>query len=272
LISCLFVWYRTGPEPWHSKSSRSPSYRALNELAFEGMGRVCLIVGGNNSGKSSVLEAAGLALRPFDPGQWLKTVNNRDWLGHLVPNLWSIFPQASILRIEDDTQVSKALDLRVVIDGVARRLKATGSASLVWTGGAGEPAPSLSISAEVIERGSTPVVHDMIFQTVDRAAHNGSVRSHRVYTVTPATHRSTKLLVDQLSLAIDYGKKALSMDLLRLFDPQVEDIDLSRAYGREGVRVTHKTRGVVDISSFGDGMRRALALALALTNAEGGWS
>jgi AAA15 family ATPase/GTPase len=36
------------------------------------------------------------------------------------------------------------------------------------------------------------------------------------------------------------------------------------------VRVTHKERGVVDLSTFGDGMRRGAALALALTRARGG--
>lgn len=34
--------------------------------------------------------------------------------------------------------------------------------------------------------------------------------------------------------------------------------------------MTHRTRGVVDLASFGDGMRRAAALALALTRASNG--
>lgn len=245
------------------------TYRALTELHFEGMGRACLIVGGNNSGKSSILEAAGLALRPFDPGQWVTTATNRDSTGHLVSNLWSIFPQSSILRLEGEPQVSSALKLRAVIDGAPRDLSATASASLAWDV-QGEPEPILSISAKVIETGAPPHEHAMTFDSRGRAASNGGVRPHRVYTVTPATHRSTRLLVAQLSLALDQGKKALALDLLKLFDPQVEDVDVSAAYGRDGIRVTHKVRGIVDLSSFGDGMRRSTAIALALTNAEGG--
>lgn len=245
------------------------AYRALTDLRFEGMGRACLIVGGNNSGKSSVLEAAGLALRPFDPGQWVKTATNRDSTGHLVSNLWSIFPESSILRIEDETQVSNALKLRAVINGTARDLSATASASLGWND-AGDSEPILGITAKVTEPDGIPREHAMVFHPRGRVGGSGGVRAHRVFTVTPATHRSTRLLVDQLSLAIDEGKKTLAMDLLQLFDPQVEDLDVSQSYGRDGIRVTHKTRGIVDLSSFGDGMRRSAALALALTNAEGG--
>lgn len=44
-----------------------------------GWGRsVCLFVGQNNSGKSSLLEAAGLILRPFEAGQWVQTATHRD--------------------------------------------------------------------------------------------------------------------------------------------------------------------------------------------------
>ncbi len=245
------------------------TYRALTDLRFEGMGRACLIVGGNNSGKSSILEAAGLVLRPFDPGQWVNTATNRDSTGHLVSNLWSIFPQSSILRLEDESQVSDALKLRAIIDGAARDLSATASASLEWDVD-GEPERVLSIMARVMEPGAIPHEHMMAFDSRGRAASNVGVRPHRVYTVTPATHRSTRPLVAQLSLAIDQGKKALALDLLQLFDPLVEDVDVSYAYGRDGIRVTHKVRGIVDLSSFGDGMRRSAAIALALTNAEGG--
>jgi predicted ATP-dependent endonuclease of OLD family len=45
---------------------------------LENLTPVSLVVGANNSGKSSILEAAGLFLRPPDPTQWVSAVRHRD--------------------------------------------------------------------------------------------------------------------------------------------------------------------------------------------------
>jgi predicted ATP-binding protein involved in virulence len=102
------------------------------------------------------------------------------------------------------------------------------------------------------------------------AAPAHQVPVYRVFTVTPATHYSTKALVEHLSRVVDEGKKQLAIELLQVFDNDVEDLDVVASLGREAVRVTHRTRGVVDLASFGDGMRRSAALALALTRASQG--
>ena len=57
---------------------------------------------------------------------------------------------------------------------------------------------------------------------------------------------------------------------MQIFDPLIQDIDTVRTFGRETICVTHGERGVVDLSSFGDGMRRAVAMALAIARAGSG--
>lgn len=46
------------------------AYRGITDLDLGELSPVSLIVGANNAGKSSILEAAGIALRPSDPAQW----------------------------------------------------------------------------------------------------------------------------------------------------------------------------------------------------------
>jgi predicted ATPase len=96
------------------------------------------------------------------------------------------------------------------------------------------------------------------------------VPTYRVFAVTPATHYSTNALVEHLSRVVDEGKKGLAVQLLQVFDANVVDLDVITSDGRKGIRVTHRLRGVVDLSSFGDGMRRSAALALTLTRASQG--
>ncbi|MBK9386574.1 MAG: AAA family ATPase [Planctomycetes bacterium] len=239
------------------------AYRGVSGVVLENLTPVSLVVGANNSGKSSILEAAGLMLRPPDPGQWVSAVRRRDADLALVDGIWSMFPGAEAVHPEDGPQRSSAIQLSATLGDRDRTVFATAQASEVTgvTDG-GELAVRVYVSVngdpaiELRFPGIKPVVHQ--------------VPVYRVFTVTPSSHYSTSLFVDQLSQVVDAGRKQLAVQLMGVFDSEVKDLDVIKSHGREAVRVTHASRGVVDLSSFGDGLRRAAALALTLTRASQG--
>lgn len=245
------------------------AFRAFEDVRFEGMGRMSLVVGANNAGKSSVLEAAGLALRPFDPGQWVQAAVNRDLSASLVPSLWSLFPGASVLRLQQGAEESRKLMLDATVRSGPRSVEVEATVFEGWSD-SGEAEPVLTLTVGITDAESGVMGHVMEFRRGAAVARGRGPQPYRVFTVTPATHRSTKVLVAQLSDVVNLGKKDLALDLLRLFDAGVQDIEVTQVYGRDGISVTHEERGIVELSSFGDGMRRSAALALALTIAEGG--
>ena len=51
--------------------------RGLQGLTMEGAGRINLLVGDNNSGKTSVLEALAIHARPLEEEGWLATAQRR---------------------------------------------------------------------------------------------------------------------------------------------------------------------------------------------------
>jgi len=53
-------------------------FRGLRDLALQELGQINLLVGANNSGKTSVLEAISTYCRPLDIGEWLKTSERRE--------------------------------------------------------------------------------------------------------------------------------------------------------------------------------------------------
>ncbi len=239
------------------------AYRGISGLVLEGLTPVSLVVGANNSGKSSLLEAAGLLLRPPDPSQWVSAVRHRDVDMSLVEGLWALFPNSEALHPDDGPQESNSLIVEGRTSGLARRIEARCFASQIL--GASEEA-DLSARIEVSVDGDPALT--LKFPAPATVAHQ--VPTYRVFAVTPGTHYSTKALVEHLSRVVDEGRKQLAVELLQMFDPGVEDLDVIASLGREAVRVSHRTRGVVDLASFGDGMRRSAALALALTRASQG--
>ncbi|WP_437939470.1 AAA family ATPase [Sorangium sp. So ce341] len=262
------------------------AYRGIAGLMLDELSPVSLIVGANNAGKSSILEAAGIVLRPPDPVQWASAVRQRDIDMPLVDGLVGIFPDSARSDSAGDgsadgsgagagaryvdgsgfggstEELRAPLRLSAMLGGHARSVLARASASTQLTDDGTEVA---GVRVEVEVDGAPPIVIKFPGTSVPH-----QVSLYRVFGVTPGTHYSTKGLVEHLSRVIDEGKKRFAIDVLQMFDADVQDLDVIALLGREAVRVTHARRGVVDLSSFGDGMRRAVAMALALTRASQG--
>jgi predicted ATPase len=245
------------------------NFRGMQHVHFHGLAPLSIVVGSNNAGKSSALEAATLLLRPFDPSQWVQVARQRDIDMNLVDGIWSLFPTDTPLFLDDGPKQTKPLRVSGTVADTNRELTADALASLSWDAESDQEV-TLDVRATVKADGAEPAKHRMEFRHGSKALFGANVQLFRSFTVTPATHRSTSLLVDHLSSAIDGGQKGLAVELLKLFDSNVMDLDVSTSRGRDGVRVTHKSRGVVDLASFGDGMRRATALAVSLARAHGG--
>ena len=45
-------------------------FRGMREAKFETLGQINLLIGGNNSGKTSVLEALSVFCDPLNPREW----------------------------------------------------------------------------------------------------------------------------------------------------------------------------------------------------------
>jgi energy-coupling factor transporter ATP-binding protein EcfA2 len=244
------------------------AFRGARGLILDGLTGVNLVVGHNNIGKSSILEAAAILLRPSDPGQWVSVARHRDVDIAVVDGLWGLFPGGTAIQFEDGPGEPRSIRLDGVLAGKPRTVDVDGSA--LQGGWAADAETDVTLRLELRLDGAAP--HTMEFhnrRTLAVPWANGVV-AHRAFTITPATHRSTRTMLDHLSGVVEVGRKPLALELLRLFDPDVEDLEETSPLGRRTIRVTHGKRGIVDLSSFGDGMRRAAALAMALARAHDG--
>lgn len=237
--------------------------RGIKDLVLDGLAPFNLVVGANNAGKSTILEAAGIVLRPPDIGQWIETARHRDALMDIGEGICALFPNDGKSAANGDSYELSPIVLGATIQNEPRRVVTSALVSKVQ-----DVSGNLEVNLrmQVSINGELPI--EIRYPSKKPVSHE--VPMHRVFTVAPADHCSTDFFVQMLSDVITMGQKKTALDFLKFFDSEVEELDIVSLGQRHSVYVQHARRGSVDLSSFGDGMRRSTALALALTRAAQG--
>ena len=283
-------------------------FRGLRKLRLDDLGLFNILVGANNSGKTSVLEALSILCNPLEPFEWISMVRRRDF-GQLdetrIQSLRWCFPQSGQLA---DPKTMFEGECTMSCDGrfPLRRLRVTYRDIL------GEPGPKEVDHEESIAgleedeiddiqpRRGAEITH---FIRADHqstywpfqpkaleAYHDRPItievwenerifkqryRTHINYmqteTLTPYSYQINPVQVRYQSLAVfDSGKDAI-LDLVRAFDSEVDDIKIASFRGaRPAIYLNHRRLGPAPLSVFGDGLRRVVLLAGAIPTLKDG--
>jgi AAA domain, putative AbiEii toxin, Type IV TA system len=282
-------------------------YRGLRDFSLRGLGRVNLLVGPNNSGKTSVLEAISLAAAPLDPFGWIRVATRREsllsaWmigerLRWLFPQHASKGPDASY---DGSIQLSmtgrspfRALDAR--FQDLRSAIEASPTAAGMHDAGATGDEPELSAerrgtridvevtsavalgpgesSAKLRESFTWWAGERFVFEKKDAPA----LRTH---VIAPNDHWYSDLPAMYSEARVEgAGEAALDVArLLSLIDPRIVGLEIlaartmpiRRAAPDAVLYLRDRDAGLLPVDAFGDGMRRILLMAFGVTRARGG--
>jgi energy-coupling factor transporter ATP-binding protein EcfA2 len=263
-------------------------FRCFERLEMGGLGRVNLIVGKNNSGKTSVLEALHLLCRDGDPAVVWDLASRR---GETVPR--NGMPRKAV-------DISHFFRRHRLVPGASFRLKAETSKVSFMIEELQEAAALNRLYSEDDSPASSPFRLKLMIGVSRELAHrtvvlgrDGELRldflddARRNYGLKDEPGRSRLLGPESptvSSLVSLWGGIALTKDeslvlrLLRTVAPEIEKIaDLGSAVDytsvpqRGGFRVKlDGMDGPVPMGTMGDGVYRMFVLALALASAKGG--
>jgi predicted ATP-dependent endonuclease of OLD family len=287
-------------------------FRGLRDLELKDLGQINLLVGINNSGKTSVLEALSIYCHPLDIRVWLSTARQREqeyriartpsldalqWLfahdflsdreklktgtifisgsgsfsvkqmNATYEEIEGMFVSEKRRRLvpgddqfaeSEDEQIGESDDLLEVRKGLDLRVELYTEQLNLF----GDEEAKLIEDYQLWE-------HEFLSRAAGKRE-----PSLLTTVVTPASHRSDIGQFRLLSEARFHNFKADVLDLLRQMDHNISDIEIllspESISSRFNIYIQHERLGLAPVSTFGDGVRRLLHIALKLASVRGG--
>jgi hypothetical protein len=298
-------------------------FRGMREAKFEATGQINLLVGGNNSGKTSVLEALFLFCDPLNPRRW-STISSARETGYPGQNLsdrllW-LFPQEDLFPREDLFPHERlfpgtgSANKRTLEDNLNPELLLSASGTYLVKN---VSARYEKLSAVIKERVSRNAAEEDVRQK-DSSSYPGRERERETegvkievdvslrkgandspkeliaaayefldYGVLPrksargispllvrsihgCSHRSSAVSSELWTDVINADAKVKTINLLQLFDPDIQDVDMIAPERTPSISIKHKKLGRAPLSAFGDGLRRVFTLASAIPGVKDG--
>lgn len=281
----------------HLKIFAAESFRGLNKVNLEGLGQFNLLVGENNSGKTSLLEAICLAASPGDQRNWLKLLSMRDAgvASNTVADLVSwLFPLVDRDHAEERREIRIQASysdgnesLRLAYTHEFETIPPDEYRSNRVREGEDEEPEIRKISHILLEYGSEAIgqkAGELIFGETPRLpgrrmivpglpSISDSIRRlprRRCEVVKPHAHRSERSALGAVSRAVLERDKDFLISVLQIFDADLVDVEVVAPRSMPLLMIEHRKLGMLPLHAFGDGMRKAVVVIGRAMSAEGG--
>lgn len=279
---------------YHLDSFTIGAFRGLQSTTVERLGRFNLLIGGNNSGKTSVLEALQAFCNPENPVDWVRIANARNSNARVFPAysfndcLAWLFPHAKqadtgspgsiqlsgigtcpIQQVEASIQPVFGMPDKEDLEYFAKQTPGFNPETSGTVEGLEIKMDSVRLQGNSL---AAPVsVTRRFWQDIPFVRWRGiSSNSFPVAAVLGFEYRFAELYADSYSkLKADQQKEIL--ELARMFDSGIVSINVASKNRRPYLKIEHKDLGEVPLMVFGDGMKRVLFIATGLVTAKDGF-
>lgn len=278
----------------HIQRLHIEAYRGIVNLSLEELGDINILVGDNNSGKTSVLESLLLLSRPMDFNNVISVSRKRDSYRNLIrfgPDLYESFiymfnPRNNEMQIAISGEVChKKVEMLlkgniekmlVDIDEIIRqspylneRIKeGILSDGEEIEGFVGEISYFIE-SAQVSLLGNDLITEPVYFHKyIKRIGLNKTQPIIDMHFISTVDH-----ILDNTFRNITRNRNVTEevVQILKIFDEGIIDLRIAQNdEGRYVQMIEHKSLGSMPISTYGDGIKKVIALANAIVGARNG--
>lgn len=267
------------------------TFRGIRGLSAEHLNHINLIVGDNNCGKTSVLEALLMLRDPADFSNILRVARLRDQDNSLFTgkasafeNFYNLFPQPSKEPLIHLSALIQSFggeeEAECMVNGEWTRILLDSSDALRPVRGPfsyNRRSSELPLEAEAFD-GLLTAVTDGIRTRESITFHEysnitGRKVSRQEYLnmlyLSPVEHMKNAI-VNRIVKDPDY--KDICLHVIQIFDPEITDLLIlkNERTNRPVEYIKHSRLGIMPVSTYGDGIKRVLMLANAIARTAGG--
>ncbi len=255
------------------------NYRSLQDFHIDGLAQVNLIVGSNNSGKTSLLEAIYLLVNQNNPQSMIDLLDNRGEVAlsktsnlshsYQIKHIFNNHQLSFNHNIDIQSQKQSPLKLQIKLslaDNQEELYEYISENEL--------PVLTLDFAYNSHQELKIPVYEDgtleaRIFRTRSaKSLLELTPPACKFLTTENTNFNQLSILWDSINLT---PKEDEVVKALQIIEPHVERISFTSSRNSNIIIKMRGHRDPVPLGSMGDGMRRLLTLALSAVNVENGF-
>lgn len=270
-------------------------FRGLQSVDLHDLGQINLIVGTNNSGKTSLIEAISIFCSPLDPFRWLEVSRRRVLLGRTPVAIRPDLDQVKwIFKKPEDLSGNQSFSGKITVESTGNMLieKLEAKISEIYASATEDYKNEQlnddeNLMSEVEKKGLELKIIISINQEQSELFNPDSKESFQFWEderfiqrrrnepllnsaiVSPAYSYDEVSSLSKLILS-DQNIEEELLNLIRLFDDNITNLKILSPSKISSIYLDHKKLGLTPLYIFGDGLKRTLAIAIALYSAKNG--
>lgn len=270
----------------HIRELHIQDYKGIHDLKISNLKRVNILTGDNNSGKTSVLELISTLNDPASLNCWVSGARIRPMTlgdGAIFEGIVNLFPvnmdeKKISFSLTDEAGRNTALEMtgELIEDQLTEDelQRINGYARIGHRKTDDSPAQYRTMQGIhlVIKKNDEFLSEVSFYEEQYRMPRRAAGKNQRIIYVSPVAHEENNRYIDELLKT----KKTYDslVQLLKIFDPDVVGINALR--NGEALRsvnyyvLTSRQEKALPLSSYGDGMKKAVLLLSSLVRSENG--
>lgn len=256
-------------------------YRGIKSLVINNFKNINIIVGDNNSGKTTLLEAIYLLRAPHSFNNVVRTARLRNTPSFITTSPYesfiNIFPKDCNTRniyLQAEGELGH-ISIEIIGEEIMTNLEEDDFKNY--------PSAIRHHKEKMLLNSDTPVfVGNMLstfnsirketpirFTAISRSMYSSNIYDINIEYLSPISHIIENTFHNIIKND-DYKK--ICIQLIRLFDPDIDDLVYMRndITGRAIEYVKNKKLGLMPLTTYGDGIKKVLSLANGIIEASGG--
>lgn len=235
------------------------SFRGIKDLQLCDLGEMNILLGKNNSGKTSILEAIDIIENPFEEGNIINVGKKRELLNNQNSS-YTIFKNML-------NKSSSSIEIDGIINEKKLEIYITGKEISVVTEMPYSPIIKAFEGKAKINYGEITFNEDIkILQTDSTFVIDNNLSILPIVHITPIDY----LLENSSNEIIKKGKKKELIRLLEIFDEDITGLEMIEENKKTVPYVEHKKLGLMPLSTYGDGLKKVLLLGSSIIEAKNG--